>query len=1039
MTPNVFTIPPGVPFLATFVNALLAGEIISGVSRATAPLDLARITIFVPTQRAGRALAVEFARAIQKPSALLPRIRPLGALEDQDEALLSLDAAEQFDESLAPAVEEIDRRLTLAQLTLAWARALKHAIVAIDAAGAPVLDRRESLLVSPSSANACALAKELGALIDEFIIEDVDPAAIDSLVDEPFDQYWAITRRFLQIALHEWPQILAQRGLVDRARRQKALLEAQIENLKSFGADAPVLALGSTGSHPTTARLLGAISRLDRGAVVLPGLDLSLDDIGWRHIGDAIGEHGEPAFTHPQAMLKRLLRIMQIGREDVRRLGAPSPAREARRTLVSQALRPADSADRWRAYREAEGEGFEAALGGIVFIEAPDERLEALTLALFMREALETPLRTAALITPDRSIARRVAAELARFAIEIDDSGGEALGATPIGALARQLAAIAANGASAVAVAALLAHPLVRFGLSREKVAALAPDLEIGVLRAMPNVGANWAACVPQAIEKASGEHAFPAARRLAPSDWRAIEDLLARLDRSLAPLFSGARETPLSARVAALRASAEAVTAGPIGGEAACVGAEEFLALLDSLEAAQAPLDFDASGFAAFLDSLLLEVTVRGPRRAHPRLKILGPLEARLIDADLVLLAGFDETIWPPQAEAGAFLNRSMRVKLGLSPPERRIGQSAHDFEMAVGAGSVVLSRAMKRDGAPTVASRFVTRLRALSGDAFVACKRRGDAMVAVAAALDHPEASKSCGRPEPRPPLELRPTQLRVTRIETLRRDPYSIYAERILRLTPLEPLGAEPGAREMGTAIHAAIEAFVRAHPSGPTPADARDTLIALARGQLEIFLRDPEFLAFKWPRVIMGLDHALLFETARRALKTEIFIEEKGEWLIPLNDGSTFRLTARADRIEVDAEGCAHVFDYKTGTPPSNPQVLVGFAPQLTLQAAMIAQGAFKEIRHFEPASAGYLHIAGLAPGDGEPQWIKPKSGTFGALAAEHGSQLITLLNQFREARRSYPSRPYVAFASRHSDYDHLARVKEWMREGGGRTE
>ncbi len=1036
MAANVFTIPPGAPFLATFVRALLDGRILSGLDAAD-PLALARLAIYVPTQRAGRALAVEFSKALPGPSALLPRIRPLGALEDDDGLSFSPDAAREFDTLLAPAASEIERRLTLGELTLTFARALKHAVISIGDDGEPVFDQREALLVSPTPANACALARELGALIDEFIIEDVAEGAIENVVDDAFDRYWAITRKFLEIALTQWPAVLEQRGLVDAARRQKALIAAQIANLQQASDAPPVVALGSTGSNPTTARLLGAIAHLPQGAVVLPGLDLALDDIGWRHIGAALGEHGEPAFTHPQAMLKRTLSIMRVAREDVREIGAPSPALEARRALVSQALRPADSADQWRIWRAGAASGFEAALQGVTLVEAPDERFEALTLALYMREALDTPGRSAALITPDRNVARRVAAELARFAIEIDNSGGRALALAPIGTLARALAEIAHEGASAVAVASLLAHPLAAFGLPREEVARRAGWIEIAVLRAVPADGDKWSARISDARALTKETHAHPAAKRLADEDWPAIEDLLQRLDAALAPLLAAPRTCALATRVSLLRTALEAVTDGKPSG-ALLDGAEEFLELLSEIEAASARLDFDAASFADFLDSLLFEVKIRKSARTHPRLKILGPLEARLIDADLLLLAGLDETIWPPQANSGAFLSRAMRAQLGLSPPERRIGQSAHDFTMALGAGDVVLSRALKRDGAPTVASRFLTRLAALSGDAFATCKRRGDAMLDIAGALDRPSSVAACARPEPRPPVELRPKQLSVTRIETLRRDPYAVYAERILRLQPLEPLGAEFGARELGTAVHAAIEDFVRAHPHGPLPDDARETLLDLAREKLAIFLHDPSFRAFKWPRVEAGLDNALQFEAKRRALGARIYIEQSGAWDLRLFDGTTFRLTARADRIEVDASGRASIFDYKTGRPPSLSQVRVGFAPQLTLEAAMLEAGGFRDICKepggIEAVEAGYLQIGGGGK-DGEPIWIEGKDLDFRELVDEHAAQLRILLDQFRQQQRSYPSRPYVALTSHESGYDHLARVKEWMREEG----
>ncbi len=271
-------------------------------------------------------------------------------------------------------------------------------------------------------------------------------------------------------------------------------------------------------------------------------------------------------------------------------------------------------------------------------------------------------------------------------------------------------------------------------------------------------------------------------------------------------------------------------------------------------------------------------------------------------------------------------------------------------------------------------------------------------------------------------------------MTRIETLRRDPYAIYAERILKLVPLAPLGAERGAREMGTAIHEVLADFTRAHPCGFLNAGAREKLLELAREQLSIFLSDPGFAAFKWPRVEAGLDHALAFECARREIGVEIHVEERGDWSFTLLDGTTFRLTGFADRIEVDIEGRAAVFDYKTGAPPSNKQVCSGLAPQLTLEAAMIEAGAFKAVGAHQVDCAAYVPIGGAGAGD--PLWIKPKDMSFAALVAEHKAQLRNLLNQFRNPERSYPSRPFVAFASRYGDYDHLARVKEWSRNGGG---
>jgi ATP-dependent helicase/nuclease subunit B len=1032
---NVFTISPGAPFLSTFVEALLNGDIVPTLSRASPTLDVARATIYVPTQRAGRALATVFANAIHSPAALLPRILPLGGLDEQENAALFAAefSASDLDEAFTPAIDEIERRLTLSSLVMQWTNALRHAVVSIDPTGAPVLDPKEMLLVAPNPATAYLLSGELAALIDEFIIENVDPGAVDTLTDGAFDEFWAITTRFLGIALKDWPKILQAHGLVDAATRQQILLEAQIAQ-PSQGA---VIAIGSTGANPMTAKLLAAIARLEQGAVVLPGLDLALDDAAWELIGANAEQPAEPAYSHPQTLLKRLLSIIGVARDAVRELGVAAPALGARAHLVSHAMRPAETTAQWREFRATSGAQFADALAGVSLVEAPDERSEALTLALYMREALDTPGKTAALITPNRDIARRVAGELSRFGVAIDDSGGKPLAATLIGGLARLVAANSDEWPTAVGVAALLAHPLTALGATRAHVEDRAPSIEIAVLRVVGVGEEGWAQGVAAARQQARERHVYPAVKRLSDADWSEIETLLAQTDAAMKPTVLQGATARLRARVEAHRAALELLTARSDDAAIDHEGVAELFALFDELQRIDPALDFDVTSYAAFFDQLARETIVRGPRRAHPRLKILGPLEARLLDADLVLVAGLEESVWPPQAQTGAFLNRSMRRQLGLSPPERRIGQSAHDFAMALGARDVVISRSDKRDGSPTVASRFVTRLKALVGDAFAPCKDRGDRMLAIAAALDRPAETRSCKRPEPRPRIELRPQRLSVTRIETLRRDPYAIHAEYILKLIALAPLGAEQGARELGTAIHDAVSEFATAHPRGPLPPGADEELIALAREKLRAYLDDPAFLSFQWPRIRLGLSHVLAFERDRRLEDRIIHVEAAGEWRLTLTDGAPFIVSAYADRIEVSAAGGGAVFDFKTGATPSMPQVLAGLSPQLTLEAAMLQAGAFAGVGPQRAEGAAYVQIGGA--GDGRPLWVKHKEKTFSEIVGEHSEQLVAMLNQYRREDAKYPSRPHVAFASRFSDYDHLARVKEWSRDGGEEAE
>jgi ATP-dependent helicase/nuclease subunit B len=1047
VTQKIFTIAPGAPFLKTFAAAFLEGRVVEGFSHARGPLALAEATIYVPTRRAARALTDEFSCALGGAATLLPRILPLGALEETETGLIFEEAVgDDLGWPLDPpvAMGEIARRMQLAEMILIWAKALRHAIVSVDASGAHVFDPRESILVAATGADAWHLAGELAGLIDELIIEDVAWRRLDPLALPEFDAYWRITLDFLNIAVTGWPKILTESGLVDKATRQVALIEKQSARLSEGGGEGsglrPVVAIGSTGSNRATARLLKAIAASHSGAVVLPGLDLELDDASFALIGgDA--EH-EAAFTHPQAALCRLLRTLQVSRGDVTELGEVTANQRARANFISQALRPADSTDQWIAWRAGQDRAqLDEAVAGVSLIEAADEREEALALAIAMRETLETPGETAALVTPDREQARRVGAELLRWGISVDDSGGDPLSASPAGVLARLVIACAADGLAAVSLVALLAHPGVKLGLSRAEVMRLSPPLEIGVLRSAAagagaaHILADPARAIVLAKAEAGDRFAHPAKQRISESDWRRIGDLLRRLGDGLRPLLDLKAEHDLKSWISAHRAALALLVGGD---DEAAPGedSETLEALFDELAAAAAEgMRFDAQSYAFFFAAIAREAKLRGPKNAHPRLKILGLLEARLMDADLMLLGGLDETVWPPQAGADAFLNRPMRAALGLTPPERKLGQTAHDFTQAMGRGKVILSRAQKRGGAPTVASRFLQRLAALGDETFASCALRGKKYLELARLIDRPAVSaREIRRPLPKPPLDLRPANLSVTKIETLRRDPYALYAETILRLIPLDAIAQAPGPAEAGSAIHAALDAFVKAHPRGALPAAARDELSLLLREALKASLDDPDFCAFAWPRLEKTIDFYLRFEAERREALAEIKTEIAGKHEFALADGSLFALTARADRLEIGRDGAVMLVDYKTGQPPGVKEIRVGFSPQLTLEAAMARRGAFGLAPGPAEIGAFYLKLGGADGGKEKPVAFKDEA--FMDVAEEHFDGLIKLLNQFRDPETPYPPRPFPKFAKSYNAYDHLARVKEWSIGGEG---
>ena len=829
---SVFSIPPGLPFLDTLVAALLEGRLGFDVELAVDPFALADITLYLPTRRSVRAVRTSFLNALGKP-VLLPRIRALGEV---DEDGLALDQAlfGSAPSDLPPAVAAAYRQLALTKLVLPWSAAAVRA----DA------DLPDELLLIPASpADAARLADRLGRLIDEVHTAGVSWDALADLVDRDLAQYWEITRQFLEIATRAWPAHLAERGLTDPAARRDALIRAEASRLRSAGSKGPVIAAGSTGSVPATADLLAAIAGLPNGAVVLPGLDRDLDDDAW----SAVDRDSEPArLGHPQYGLKRLLAHLQAGREGVTIVAAPPPALAARTAIVSDAMRPADMTDAWTEFGPAEAPGADDALAGVSLIEAANEREEALAIALVLRGTLEVPDRTAALITPDRALARRVAVELQRWDIAIDDSGGVPLNRTPHGILARLVAEAGLSGLDALTILALLKHPLAAFGGEPAVIRSAARALERAVLRGpkiRSGAGAGLAA-LHDVLDRnqsavADGKRTTVAAAGLMVEDFDRAAALLDRIETALAPLVAIASHepaaVPLADLVAAHLTSLQAVmdsfdSAGEPALAQSDAGAMLAAMMAELVASAALGPDIRPSDYPGLFSAIAGGQTFRSGGRTDPRIHIWGALEARLQHVDVAILGGLNEGIGSAPAETDPFLSRSMRAALGLDPPERRIGQAAHDFAQGLGFPVVWLSRAARQDGEPRTASRWLQRLLAYVGeDAAKALRARGQDMLTLARHLDVPaEKPQPAERPSPAPPLAARPNRLSVTRIETLIRDPYAIYAEQILGLRPIEAIAAMPGPAERGTLFHDALERFVGERPVGPFDAAALDRL-------------------------------------------------------------------------------------------------------------------------------------------------------------------------------------------------------------------
>ena len=1023
MTPRVLSIPAGAPFLPTLADALLSGTLVPGFSHDGDPLRLAEATIYVPTRRAARALRGVFVDRLGGVSAILPSIRPLGEF-DEDAALFEGAGGDAL--ALAPAIGGLERILLLAPLVHKWKQRLPAHVASLFG---------EDVVVPASLADAVWLSRDLASLMDEVETGGADWARLASLVPDDLASWWQVTLEFLEIVTGAWPALLAERDRSNPAAHRNAAILAEAERLSRDPPQGPVVAAGSTGSIPATARLLAVIARLPGGAVVLPGLDRDMDAASWA----AIASHDATAagFGHPQAGLKKLLAVLGVPRDAVEALCAPQPALAVRARLVAEALRPAETTDLWASRA---GPVDPAALDGVTLIEAANEREEAFAIAVALRLALAQG--TAALVTGDRELARRVAAELRRFGIEADDSGGAPLSATPPATLLRLMLEAAFQPGDAVAVLALLKHPLLCAGMERARARAAAETVDLVALRGgagRPDI----AAAAALFEERLAAREADPRKpfwwRRIDPQRLADARALLAAVEAAVAPLCAlrstqAALGELVATSVAAFEALGrddEASLRGLYRGDAG----EALAAFLRSLAAANAELPMKVGEWPDVLAALMAGETVKPSAAGDSRVAIWGALEARLQSVDTLVLGGLNEGSWPRKVEPDRFMSRFMKAGLELEPPERRIGQAAHDFTMALGAPQVVLARAARSGDAPALPSRWLQRLKTFAGEeALKPASQRGARVLEWARGLDVAPPVSFAPRPAPRPPLAHRPTRFSVTEIETLRRDPYAVYARRILRLESLEPLLRDPGAAERGTLFHDIVHAFAL---SGVDPAapEAEAALLRIGRAQFDACGLPPDIDAVWWPRFARMAGNFVAWERSRPGVARRL-AEARAEATPVAATGIT--LSGRADRVDLLAAGMADIVDFKTGSSPSRAQAHTLLSPQLALEGALLMRGAFADAGIRTPA--GLVYVRMKANGDVIEESILEYDGqakSAAELSAEAWARLERLLAHYGSETTGYLSR---ALPFREGDvggdYDHLARVLEWSAGGQG---
>ena len=981
-----YTIPAGKHFVNTLADWMLAEY---GLDKAM----LSQTMVLLPSRRACRSLREAFlARSNGKPL-LLPRIQPIG---DGDEEYNAAYHAELMPGE--PAISPLRRQLLLTRLVLAFQ----------SKKTAQGQGRGYNLEQSAK------LAQQLAQLLDDVARQGLSLDSLDDLVEnEQLAVHWQQTQEFLSILSRQWPAILEAEGLSDIAAYRNHHMRATAEIWKQSPPEHPVIAVGSAASQPATLELLSVVASLPQGRVVLAALDQAMPEKLW----DMLEE------THPQYALRHVLGTLSCKRAEVRELYDPAPALVAqeRIALLDAVFMPPAATMQWQQLSLP----FEKAAQGMSLLTADTQLDEARMIAAALRRALETPGKTAALVTPDRTLARMVSAQLLRFGITIDDSAGKPLKDTPPASFMRLCVQMAASAAAPAPLLALLRHPLAAAGRLPSQCRLLSREMELQLLRgirftpgldALQDSARQHAQPEVQALLRDFSQHARPLMEMLRSAKPVALPDIL-KAHIAFAEWLATTDNSE----------GAQRLWAGEAGNALAA-----FLAELCEHATTLEPVAPDAYG--SLLETLLAGQVYRPRHGLHPRLHLLGPMEARMPQFDLMILGGLNEGVWPASPSADPWMSRPMRKQFGLPAPEYDIGMEAHDAYQFCAAPEVLLTRSLKVEGTPTVPSRWLVRMQTLLAGLApeVLNSMQVDGFYRKALQrMDAPENLPLLQAPAPVPPLAARPRKMRVTSIDRWLRDPYAIYANYILNLKKLLPLDQEPDNAEFGTLVHKALENFAKRYPAA-LPADPLTELLSCGREAFSGYLDRPALACLWWPRFESVAQWIVERESERRTPGTAILAERKGIWELSV-DGKPFTLTTSIDRIELDGAGNATIVDYKTGSVPQAKDVENGMANQLPLEALIIQHG---ELTPSLPRSlsaialAEYWKLGGSADACKIHDMSKHAKAGINAWLDDTQERLIALVRRFDQLSEPYRAQDNPALVLSYNDYEHLTRRKEW---------
>ena len=998
-------IPAGRPFADDLARGILA--------MVDDPRDMSDSIILLPNRRLSKALRTAFLRLADGGAQLLPRMMPIG---DVDEDAGELIAAGWDADDKPPVIDGLERQLLLSRLVRKF------------------LTGTELATLSP--AEIMALARALGEFLDQIQTAGCHADDLDDLTGGDHAGHWQRILNFLHIVTKGWPQVLDERQLSDPVVWRDAAIKARAETWLKTPPKGLVVIAGSTGTIPATQILMKAVMQLPRGHLVLPALDMGMSDADWDDLthDDLQDEVAQGVVSHPQFPLAQLLKNLGVSREEVGLWGgtADSPydydAEETGRlALLREAMRPANQSGQWRLIPEQQIITAQS-LDGMMRVDCYDRREEAEVIALAMREALETPGKTAMLISADQRLGQMVSGELKRWGIMVSSSAGISLADTPPAHFLQLIVEAWQADFAAVPLLAMARHRLAAAGLPRSQFRQEIRQLERLVLR-----GKRIEGGLEGLAQKAHG---------ISAALGQFVEDYLIK---PMAPLI--ALKTRIGLTLADLAnahgQAAELFSQTPDEQLAPWQGQDGIRLgrFMHKLGLYGQGIEIDPASYPATLNVLMAGETLYPDHVDHPRLAILGTVEARMQSADLTILGGMNKGISPPDPPADPWMSNAMRLDFGLPHAHWRVGLASHDAVMAMARPEVLITQSIRDQGAPTEVSRWLRRLDAVLDVAQVSWPD-SSRYTAMASALNQSNTvMRPCPRPEPKPPVDLRPTQFSATQLDTLLRDPYAVYAKRILNLSALPQLEEPLSPADRGNVIHDALAGYIRAHPKALPEDQAYAALIKSGKEAFAPYRNNPQVMMFWWPRYEAIAAFFAKQEKLRALDKIMSFGEIKGQMIIDIN-GTPHRVTARADRIDCADAGALTIIDYKTGEPPTKAQVEQGRSLQLRVEAMLAAQGGFDDLkRAFGQDSFGidamvYWKVSGQRSKPVEVKNVTPED--YFIESTPRG--ITALLMAFQEPEQGYRAEPIAREANPYSDYRHLARVAEWgslsVDEGDG---